>query len=102
VLWQIKQPATSCGQDWLEPVENGLQKAVQKNIRRRRRAGRKVKDFSTACAGRPLHAVLTDVPIGAWTAAVVMDAAETITGNENSRPARMRRSYRPVVPSRRQ
>ncbi len=30
----------------------------------------------------PLHAVMTDVPIGSWTAAVAFDAVAAISGNE--------------------
>jgi nitrite reductase/ring-hydroxylating ferredoxin subunit/uncharacterized membrane protein len=32
--------------------------------------------------GHPIHPVLTDVPIGAWTAALAMDAREAATGDE--------------------
>ena len=31
--------------------------------------------------GHPLHPVLTDIPVGAWTAGAVLDAAELATGN---------------------
>lgn len=33
--------------------------------------------------GAPLHPALTDAPIGAWTAALALDATATVTGNEN-------------------
>jgi len=70
-------------QDWMEPVENGLQKVVKKAFEAGGETGRKVEDaLHGVWLGDPLHAALTDVPIGAWTAAVVMDAAETITGTE--------------------
>jgi len=32
--------------------------------------------------GHPLHAALTDVPLGAWTSALVMDSMEQMTGRE--------------------
>jgi nitrite reductase/ring-hydroxylating ferredoxin subunit/uncharacterized membrane protein len=32
--------------------------------------------------GHPLHPALTDIPIGAWTAALVLDALETLSGAE--------------------
>jgi nitrite reductase/ring-hydroxylating ferredoxin subunit/uncharacterized membrane protein len=32
--------------------------------------------------GAPLHPVLTDVPVGSWTAALVLDAAAALTGDE--------------------
>src|SRR5439155_17162851 len=33
--------------------------------------------------GHPLHPVLTDVPLGAWTAAMALDAVEGIGGRED-------------------
>jgi nitrite reductase/ring-hydroxylating ferredoxin subunit/uncharacterized membrane protein len=33
--------------------------------------------------GHPLHAALTDVPLGAWTAAVALDAAGTASGGDD-------------------
>lgn len=33
--------------------------------------------------GHPLHPMLTDVPIGAWTATVVLDTIASLTGNES-------------------
>src|SRR5689334_14256329 len=69
-------------QDWLEPVENGLQSTVQKTFEAAGETGRKIKDaLHGVWLGDPLHAAVTDVPIGCWTAALVMDAAESITGN---------------------
>jgi len=32
--------------------------------------------------GAPLHPALTDVPVGSWTAALVLDTASTLTGDE--------------------
>ena len=32
--------------------------------------------------GHALHPVLTDIPVGAWTAAIVLDAAEMVSGSE--------------------
>lgn len=33
--------------------------------------------------GSPLHPALTDVPVGSWTAALVLDGASVLTGDEN-------------------
>ena len=33
--------------------------------------------------GHPLHPVLTDVPVGAWTVALVLDALEGLSGSED-------------------
>lgn len=32
--------------------------------------------------GHPLHPAVTDIPVGAWTTALVLDALEMMTGNE--------------------
>ena len=70
------------GQDWLEPVENGLQTMVKETFNAAGETRRIVQDtLHGVWLGNPLHAALTDVPIGSWTAALVMYAAESITGN---------------------
>lgn len=62
-------------QQWLEPVENELQKAVQQTYKAAGAPGRTVKNFLNGTwLGHPLHPALTDVPLGAWTAALVLDA----------------------------
>jgi len=64
-------------QDWLEPVEAGLQKGVAGAFDSAGTAGRAARNFLHGVwLGHPLHPVLTDVPLGAWTAAVVLDAME--------------------------
>src|SRR6478609_4022319 len=70
-------------QEWLEPVESGLQRAVAVTFDSAGTAGRKVRNFLHGVwLGHPLHPVLTDVPIGAWTAALALDAREVATGDE--------------------
>ncbi len=69
-------------QQWTGPIEEGLQKAVADTFAAGGEAGRKVENFLHGTwLGHPLHPVLTDVPIGAWTLAVVMDTADAICGN---------------------
>lgn len=64
-------------QEWLEPVETGLQKAISTAYASAGPSGRKLKTFlNGAWLGHPLHPVLTDVPIGAWTTTMVLDALE--------------------------
>jgi nitrite reductase/ring-hydroxylating ferredoxin subunit len=54
-------------------------------------AGRRLKNFAHGVwLGHPLHPVLTDVPIGAWTAALALDVVAN--GNEG-----MRRAARCVI-----
>ena len=64
-------------QQWLEPIETGLQKAVGRAYGSGGPVGRQIKNFLHGVwLGHPLHPVLTDVPIGSWTAALVLDMAE--------------------------
>ena len=62
-------------QEWLAPTEGGLQKILHKAFRFK--GGRQVKNFLHGTwIGHPLHVILTDVPIGAWTTAIAFDALE--------------------------
>jgi nitrite reductase/ring-hydroxylating ferredoxin subunit/uncharacterized membrane protein len=64
-------------QEWLEPVESGLQRAVAGSFDAAGSAGRAARNFLHGVwLGHPLHPALTDVPLGAWTAAVILDAAD--------------------------
>ncbi|MFN7994262.1 MAG: Rieske (2Fe-2S) protein [Bryobacteraceae bacterium] len=64
-------------QEWLEPVETATQKAVGSVFEGAGTAGRRIQDFLHGTwLGHPLHPVLTDVPLGAWTAALVLDCAD--------------------------
>jgi uncharacterized membrane protein len=62
-------------QDWLEQAAGTAQPIVIKTFKAGGTAGRKVKNFlHGAWFGHPLHPALTDVPLGAWTVALVFDA----------------------------
>jgi len=55
-------------QEWLEPVENGLQKIVKSTFKAAGDTGRTIEDaLHGVWLGDPLHVALTDVPIGSWT-----------------------------------
>ena len=62
-------------QGWLEPVADFLQAVVGGTYRVLGRPGRFLKDLlhGTRPLGHPLHPAVTDVPIGAWGAGVVLD-----------------------------
>ena len=65
-------------QEWMAPLEERLQRAVTAAFAAGGAAGRAVKNFLHGTwLGHPLHPVLTDVPIGAWTTALVFDALDT-------------------------
>ena len=66
---------------WLDQIAIPLQKTVSRLLRR----GGPVRDtisdvLNGAWLGHPLHPVLTDIPIGAWTAAVALDSMEAGSG----------------------
>ncbi len=69
-------------QEWLEDVAEAVQPAVQDALRQ---LGDGVKDLLHGkWLGHPLHPVLTDIPVGAWTAAMMIDAVELITGDDGA------------------
>jgi nitrite reductase/ring-hydroxylating ferredoxin subunit/uncharacterized membrane protein len=64
-------------QDGLRPIEDALQRAIAGAFRAGGRRGRAVKNFLHGTwLGHPLHPALTDVPVGAWTLALVFDALD--------------------------
>jgi nitrite reductase/ring-hydroxylating ferredoxin subunit/uncharacterized membrane protein len=68
-------------QDWLEDLSGPLQAAIRNAFRDD--AGQVVKDLLHGVwLGHPLHPVLTDIPVGAWTVAMVLDALEGLSGNK--------------------
>ena len=70
-------------QVWLDAVADSLQPAIAETFQAGGIVGRKIKNFLHGTwLGHPLHSVLTDVPIGAWTAALVLDAMEEIGGRK--------------------
>jgi nitrite reductase/ring-hydroxylating ferredoxin subunit/uncharacterized membrane protein len=68
-------------QKWLEQTSETLQSAVGNAFEAGGAAGQKVKNFLHGTwLGHPLHPMLTDIPIGAWTAALVIDTTELASG----------------------
>lgn len=64
-------------QEWLQPVEEKLQRAVSSAYESAGPAGRKLKNFMHGVwLGHPLHPVLTDIPVGSWTLAFILDLME--------------------------
>lgn len=73
-------------QEWLKPVEDGLQKWIHKAFPGR--AGQQAKNFLHGTwLGDPLHVILTDIPIGAWTTAIVFDALDSMSPRREYRVA---------------
>src|SRR5687768_2446806 len=69
-------------QEWLEPIADRLQEKIAAALDDDGSLGPAVGNILHGTwLGHPLHAVLTDVPIGSWTAAAVFDALEKTTGS---------------------
>src|SRR6185312_10346913 len=62
-----------------KPIDERVQKALDKALYAGGNPGaQKIRNFLNGTwLGAPLHAALTDVPIGVWTAAVVFDVMDS-------------------------
>jgi nitrite reductase/ring-hydroxylating ferredoxin subunit/uncharacterized membrane protein len=64
------------------PIEERIQKQIDKFLYGGgRESAQKIRNFLNGTwLGEPLHVVLTDVPVGAWTVAMAFDFLDTIHG----------------------
>ncbi|WP_460920092.1 DUF2231 domain-containing protein [Pontibacter brevis] len=61
-------------QNWLDTAGDAVQPAVVNAFKAGGEAGQQIKDaLHGTWLGHPLHPAITDVPIGAWTTAAVLD-----------------------------
>src|SRR5205814_10686841 len=75
------------GQTWLKPVETALGAVADTTFNKLMPLSQKVRNFLHGTwLGHPLHPVVTDLPIGAWTAAAALDAYEPSTGDKTFAP----------------
>ncbi len=73
-------------QDWMKPVEENLQKTLHQAFQFS--GGQQVKNFFHGTwLGEPLHVILTDIPIGAWTAGIVFDSLDSLSPRRQYRLA---------------
>jgi nitrite reductase/ring-hydroxylating ferredoxin subunit len=71
-------------QEWLDAVSEAVQPLVNKAFSETGEAGRLAKDLLTGVwLGHPLHPVITDVPIGAWTISSILDLISMAAGNDD-------------------
>jgi nitrite reductase/ring-hydroxylating ferredoxin subunit/uncharacterized membrane protein len=69
-------------EDSLDPIAKPLSAAVHAAYDAAGDAGRRLKNAAHGTwLGHPVHSALTDVPLGAWMTAAVLDAAEDTTGD---------------------
>jgi nitrite reductase/ring-hydroxylating ferredoxin subunit/uncharacterized membrane protein len=74
-------------QEWLETAEEGVQKTLHRTFEALPN-GRRIKNaLNGTWIGHPLHVILTDIPLGCWTAAMVFDLLEAWTGRRQWRTA---------------
>jgi nitrite reductase/ring-hydroxylating ferredoxin subunit/uncharacterized membrane protein len=69
-------------QVWIDRYAKPVQDALLALFRGGGRAGQGIADFFHGIwLGHPLHPVITDIPIGAWTATIALDAMEANSGS---------------------
>jgi len=70
-------------QEVLDQLSDQIQPLVLDAFKAAGTTGRQVKNMLHGTwLGHPLHPALTDVPLGAWTAAFALDAMESISGRK--------------------
>lgn len=71
-------------QEWLNPAEEKLQAALHSAFKSGGENGARIKDaLHGTWIGHPLHVILTDIPLGAWTSAIVFDALSVLSKNHS-------------------
>ena len=71
-------------QHWITPeAEIRVQKAIRDALGGDNATGRKIRDLLHGTwLHEPLHSIMTDVPVGSWTAAVLFDAIAAVARSE--------------------
>lgn len=68
-------------QNWIDPAADALQTGVHQAFESAGAAGQQIKNaLHGTWLGHPVHSAITDVPVGAWTAALALDALDEMTG----------------------
>lgn len=74
-------------QPWLDQASTAVKQAVQGAIKAAGPVGQQIEDVLHGTGlGHPLHPALTDLPVGAWTVALVFDALDAWRGDEQLAP----------------
>ena len=70
-------------QPWIDDVSDAIQPLINSAFSSTGEAGHYVKDFLNGVwLGHPLHPVITDVPIGAWTMTELLDILSAARGGD--------------------
>jgi len=73
---------------WLDGAGKVFQDALERVFEGTGPTGMKVRSFLNGTwLGHPLHAALTDVPLGLWTGGVILDAIGLLAGDRSARRA---------------
>lgn len=66
----------------LDPLSNWFQTIIKQVYRAGGKTGLRIADILNGTwLGHPLHPALTDIPVGAWTAASILDMLNILTGS---------------------
>lgn len=83
---RVSAPSSAVAPDVQPPQKIAFEEKLQKALDKRLYAGgsptaQKIRDFLNGTwIGEPLHVILTDVPIGAWTVALIFDGLDLVAG----------------------
>lgn len=70
-------------QPWVNPASKSVQKSVKSAFEALGPAGQPLQNFLHGVwLGHPLHPLLTDIPIGAWTVAAAFDVLDMAAGDD--------------------
>lgn len=73
-------------QEWLAPIQESGEALVKQTYEAAGAAGQTIKNaLHGVWLGHPLHSAITDVPVGSWTTAAVLDLLEA-NGREDYAP----------------
>lgn len=71
-------------QSWLDSVGDPLQSYINSLFAENGQTGKEIQNFLNGVwLGHPLHPVLTDVPVGAWTCTLALDSIASLSDNES-------------------
>ena len=74
-------------QKWLKPVETALDATAEVTLNQKNPVAQQVRNLLHGTwLGHPLHPVITDVPIGAWSTSTALDLYELSTGDDTFAP----------------
>ena len=90
------------GQGWIEKAAEWVQPIVKSFFDALGPSRRDIKNFLHGTwLGHPLHPVMTDIPLGAWTVTLLLDAlSKKVSGSRPDRPAPPTRAWRWGSPAR--